>query len=150
MNRNEIQRRIRREKRIEDLSRVNLEQDETKIQSLDSNFERLKSKLRKKKNSIKESKIAEQKRQKLAKRMNQAKNSLRKSDWYEEEKPKLVWNGNGKDFGSRSSLCLMLEECFEMSLNVKELETPPSCNNKPEILQSTCDEMNSMISDQGV
>ena len=132
-----IRRQIEREKRRSIVALKDLEQNKVEKERLDWNFARLKAKLQRQRQLTKQREFASKKRQKLKSRRAKNENN---SDERLTEESEPFWNGR-RDFESRSMLSLMLEECFEMSLNVRDgnYSTPPSRNKIQlvEISQST-------------
>ena len=146
-----IRRQIEREKRRSIVAQRDMEQNVIEKERLDLDFARLKSKLQRQRDLSKQREFAEKKRRKLSNRV-QSKGLNSEDDERLTEESKPFWNGRRREFESRSMLSLMLEECFEMSLNVSAssskgmLETPPSRNNiqLEEISQSTRQPLNLM------
>ena len=132
-----IRRQIEREKRRSIVALKDLEQNKVEKERLDWNFARLKAKLQRQRQLTKQREFASKKRQKLKSRRAKNENN---SDERLTEESEPFWNGR-RGFESRSMLSLMLEECFEMSLNVRDgnYSTPPSRNKIQlvEISQST-------------
>ena len=132
-----IRRQIEREKRRSIVALKDLEQSKVEKERLDWNFARLKAKLQRQRQLTKQREFASKKRQKLKSRRAKNENN---SDERLTEESEPFWNGR-RGFESRSMLSLMLEECFEMSLNVRDgnYSTPPSRNKIQlvEISQST-------------
>ena len=132
-----IRRQIEREKRRSIVALKDLEQNMVEKERLDWNFARLKAKLQRQRQLTKQREFASKKRQKLKSRRAKNENN---SDERLTEESEPFWNGR-RGFESRSMLSLMLEECFEMSLNVRDgnYSTPPSRNKIQlvEISQST-------------
>ena len=134
-----IRRQIEREKRRSIVALKDLEQNKVEKERLDWNFARLKAKLQRQRQLTKQREFASKKRQKLKSRRAKNENN---SDERLTEESEPFWNGR-RGFESRSMLSLMLEECFEMSLNVscsRGMETTPPSRNKiqlVEISQST-------------
>ena len=129
-----IRRQIEREKRRSIVALKDIEQNKVEKERLDWNFARLKAKLQRQRQLTKQREFASKKRQKLKSRRAKNENN---SDERLTEESEPFWNGR-RGFESRSMLSLMLEECFEMSLNVRKT-TPPSRNKIQlvEISQST-------------
>ena len=132
-----IRRQIEREKRRSIVALKDIEQSKVEKERLDWNFARLKAKLQRQRQLTKQREFASKKRQKLKSRRAKNENN---SDERLTEESEPFWNGR-RGFESRSMLSLMLEECFEMSLNVRDgnYSTPPSRNKIQlvEISQST-------------
>ena len=133
-----IRRQIEREKRRSIVALKDLEQNKVEKERLDWNFARLKAKLQRQRQLTKQREFASKKRQKLKSRRAKNENN---SDERLTEESEPFWNGR-RGFESQSMLSLMLEECFEMSLNVRDgnyYSTPPSRNKIQlvEISQST-------------
>ena len=132
-----IRRQIEREKRRSIVALKDIEQNKVEKERLDWNFARLKAKLQRQRQLTKQREFASKKRQKLKSRRAKNENN---SDERLTEESEPFWNGR-RGFESRSMLSLMLEECFEMSLNVRDgnYSTPPSRNKIQlvEISQST-------------
>ena len=132
-----IRRQIEREKRRSIVALKDLEQNKVEKERLDWNFARLKAKLQRQRQLTKQREFASKKRQKLKSRRAKNENN---SDERLTEESEPFWNGR-RGFESRSMLSLMLEECFEMSLNVRDgnYSTLPSRNKIQlvEISQST-------------
>ena len=135
-----IRRQIEREKRRSIVALKDIEQNKVEKERLDWNFARLKAKLQRQRQLTKQREFASKKRQKLKSRRAKNENN---SDERLTEESEPFWNGR-RGFESRSMLSLMLEECFEMSLNVscsRGMETTPPSRNKiqqlVEISQST-------------
>ena len=143
-----IRRQIEREKRRSIVAQRDMEQNVIEKERLDLDFARLQSKLQRQRDLSKQREFAAKKRRKLSNRV-QSKGLNSEDDERLTEESKPFWNGRRREFESRSMLSLMLEECFEMSLNVSAsskgmLETPPSRNNiqLEEISQSTRQPLN--------
>ena len=132
-----IRRQIEREKRRSIVALKDIEQNKVEKERLDWNFARLKAKLQRQRQLTKQREFASKKRQKLKSRRAKNENN---SDERLTEESEPFWNGR-RGFESRSMLSLMLEECFEMSLNVRDgnYSTLPSRNKIQlvEISQST-------------
>ena len=132
-----IRRQIEHEKRRSIVAQKDAEQNVVKKERLDWNFARLKAKLQSQRKQLE---FASKKRQKLKLRRAKKENNCNERLTEEPEESELFWNGR-MGFESRSMLSLMLEECFEMSLNVRDgnYSTPPSRNKIQlvEISQST-------------
>ena len=120
-----IRRQIEHEKRRSIVAQKDAEQNVVKKERLDWNFARLKAKLQSQRKQLE---FASKKRQKL--KLRRAKKE-RLTEEPEESEP--FWNGR-MGFESRSMLSLMLEECFEMSLNVRKT-TPPSRNKIQQLVE---------------
>ena len=136
-----IRRQIEHEKRRSIVAQKDAEQNVVKKERLDWNFARLKAKLQSQRKQLE---FASKKRQKLKLRRAKKENNCNERLTEEPEESEPFWNGR-MGFESRSMLSLMLEECFEMSLNVscsRGMETTPPSRNKiqqlVEISQSTC------------
>ena len=132
-----IRRQIEREKRRSIVALKDIEQNKVEKERLDWNFARLKAKLQRQRQLTKQREFASKKRQKLKSRRAKNENN---SDERLTEESEPFWNGR-RGFESQSMLSLMLEECFEMFLNVRDgnYSTPPSRNKIQlvEISQST-------------
>ena len=135
-----IRRQIEHEKRRSIVAQKDAEQNVVKKERLDWNFARLKAKLQSQRKQLE---FASKKRQKLKLRRAKKENDCGERLTEEPEESEPFWNGR-MGFESRSMLSLMLEECFEMSLNVscsRGMETTPPSRNKiqqlVEISQST-------------
>ena len=135
-----IIRQIEHEKRRSIVAQKDAEQNVVKKERLDWNFARLKAKLQSQRKQLE---LASKKRQKLKLRRAKKENNCGERLTEEPEESEPFWNGR-MGFESRSMLSLMLEECFEMSLNVscsRGMETTPPSRIKiqqlVEISQST-------------
>ena len=138
-----IRRQIEHEKRRSIVAQKDAEQNVVKKERLDWNFARLKAKLQSQRQLSKQREFASKKRQKLKLRRAKKENNCGERLTEEPEESEPFWNGR-MGFESRSMLSLMLEECFEMSLNVScsgGMETTPPSRNEiqqlVEISQST-------------
>ena len=120
-----IRRQIEHEKRRSIVAQKDAEQNVVKKERLDWNFARLKAKLQSQRKQLE---FASKKRQKL--KLRRAKKERLTEEPVESEP---FWNGR-MGFESRSMLSLMLEECFEMSLNVRKT-TPPSRNKIQQLVE---------------
>ena len=125
-----IRRQIEREKRRSIVALKDIEQNKVEKERLDWNFARLKAKLQRQRQLTKQREFASKKRQKLKSRRAKNENN---SDERLTEESEPFWNGR-RGFESRSMLSLMLEECFEMSLNVRKT-TPPSRNKIQQLVE---------------
>ena len=122
-----IRRQIEHEKRRSIVAQKDAEQNVVKKERLDWNFARLKAKLQSQRKQLE---FASKKRQKLKLRRAKKENNC---DERLTEESEPFWNGR-MGFESRSMLSLMLEECFEMSLNVRKT-TPPSRNKIQQLVE---------------
>ena len=122
-----IRRQIEHEKRCSIVAQKDAEQNVVKKERLDWNFARLKAKLQSQRKQLE---LASKKRQKLKLRRAKKENNC---DERLTEESEPFWNGR-MGFESRSMLSLMLEECFEMSLNVRKT-TPPSRNKIQQLVE---------------
>ena len=128
-----IRRQIEHEKRRSIVAQKDAEQNVVKKERLDWNFARLKAKLQSQRQLSKQREFASKKRQKLKLRRAKKENNCNERLTEEPEESEPFWNGR-MGFESRSMLSLMLEECFEMSLNVRKT-TPPSRNKIQQLVE---------------
>ena len=128
-----IRRQIEHEKRCSIVAQKDAEQNVVKKERLDWNFARLKAKLQSQRQLTKQREFASKKRQKLKLRRAKKENNCNERLTEEPEESEPFWNGR-MGFESRSMLSLMLEECFEMSLNVRKT-TPPSRNKIQQLVE---------------